>query len=117
MIFVIPILPVVSYIAHVYVLKTTAVSFIFMNLYFYKTNVVITSSLINFMIVDHFWAEVAEIAVEILSILVSVFGFFIPVINPTFVYVSSFLLPLPAITWFVKLGIIASNTGQDVDLW
>lgn len=105
---------ILCHIAQYYVLKTTSFWFIFWNVFIYAANTFSLNHLVRFAIDNHFWAEFVEQGLELLGISVVIQSYLLPVINPNFVYVSSFLLPLPAINWIVKLGIIASNRGIDV---
>ena len=105
---------VFCWIAQTYVLKTTSFGFIFWNIFIYAANTHSLNHLVRFAIDNHFWAEVVEVGLEFLGISVVIQSYLLTVINPYFVYVTSFLLPLPAINWIVKLGIIASNRGIDV---
>ena len=72
--------------------------------------------MIVFFIDSHFWAEVAEIAIEVLQILITAYGLFLPEIVPRFTYFGSFALPLPHIGWVCRLGVIAFNKQIDVGL-
>ena len=93
---------------------TTSFGFLFLNIIVFAFNVIIQSHLIRFTITSHHWAEGVEIFFEVAAIIVSVQGYFMATIEPSFVLSTSFLLPLSAITWCCKLGIIASNKGIDV---
>lgn len=97
----VPFVVVLCYIAQTYVLKTTSFWFIFCNMFIYALNTFSLNHLVRFAIDNHFWHHKVEEGLEILGICVVIQSYLLPVINPNFVYVTSFLLPLPAINWIV----------------
>ena len=56
------------------------------------------------------------LVIETLSILITIYSFIMVQIQPWFVYTVSILLPLPALSWIVNLGVIASNRSIEVAL-
>ena len=75
------------------------------------------SAILRFFVDSHKWAEVAELSLEFSGIFVTVLGYYFTTIPPMFVYLSSFFLPIPALTWCFRLGIIAYNRNIDVALF
>ena len=71
------------------------------------------SHIVDFFCDNHIVAEVVEIIIEVLNIGATLVAYAVPVIDPTIVNITSFL-PLPALTWMIKLSIIASNKSIDV---
>ena len=76
-------------------------------------NQLMLSHFVDFFFDNHIVAEVVEITIEVLNIGATLIAYAVPVIDPTIVNITS-LLPLPALTWMVKLSIIASNKSIDV---
>lgn len=80
----------------------------------YAFRVILQQNIIKFFISNHLIAELVEIIFEAISIFVTFYGLTLTKIYPSFVYISSALLPLPALQWIIKLGTIASNRDIDV---
>ena len=72
--------------------------------------------MVTFIIDNEEHAEYVNLAFEAIGLIATAFSYSVTTIEPSFVYTVSALLPLPAITWITKLGIIASNRGIDVNL-
>ena len=109
--------PILAYLAKISILRTTTFWFILWNLVLYFLNVTFTNHIIRFMINNLFWANICTKAHFWLSVLVSLYIYLLTEINPILVDIQSFFLPLPAISWIVRLGIIASNKGIEVELF
>ena len=109
-------LPVLTWVGVTQIMFTTSFGFLFVNIIVYALNVILQTHLIRFTITNHAWAEAVEIFFEVAAIIVTVQGYFMATIEPAFVYTVSFVLPLSAITWCIKLGIIASNKNLEVML-
>ena len=109
-------IPILVAIAKNNLLKTTSFGFIYLNTFLFAINQIMVSHIIDFFCDSEEWAERLETGIEILNIFATLVTFSLPTIEPYIVYTTS-ILPLPAITWMTKLGIIASNKGIDVDLY
>ena len=117
LVFMPTVLPCLTSIAKIEITPCVDYWFTFWNVLFFAANIILQTHLIRFTIDSHFWAEVVEIIFEAINIIVTVQGYFIVVIDPTFVYWSSAFLPFSAMNWSTKLGIIASNKQQRVSLF
>ena len=77
----------------------------------YAINALSVRGFIKFAIDSEEVAEIVEIVIEAIGIIVIIQSYLNPVINPTFVNITSLFLPLPAFNWIILLGTIASNKG------
>ena len=109
------VVPILVAIASNFLLKTTSNGFIFVNTILFTLNQILISHIIDFFFEGHETAEYVETGIEVLNIFATLVTFSLPTIEPYIVYSTS-ILPLPAISWITKLGIIASNKGIYVDL-
>ena len=109
-------IPLLCWMGTSYVIKTTDFWFFAVNMGIYASNVTILSHMLKFLIDGHVLAESVEITVEILQILLILFSYVLVKINPTFVLISVFLLPLPHINWVITLAEIAKNKSINVSL-
>ena len=102
-------MPIVTYSSVTFLLRTTDFWFFFWNLFAYGINVILLNHLIKFAIDDHHLHEVVDITVEVTSILAAIVSHVLTKIYPLYIYISSFLLPLPGISNCILLGTIAFN--------
>ena len=109
-------IPIIVSIAQRNLLKTTSWGFIFVNAILFTFNQIMVSHVVDFFTENEEHAEHLETGIEVLNIFATLVTFSLPTIEPYIVYTTS-VLPLPAITWMTKLGIIASNKGIHVDLF
>ena len=109
-------IPVLVGIAKKTFLKTTSFGFLYVNAFLFAENQIMVGHIIDFFCESEEFAERLETGLEVLNIFATLVTFSLPTIEP-YIVLSTSLLPLPAITWITKLGIIASNKGIDVDLW
>ena len=109
-----PFLFLICWLTQIHLLKTTSYWFIFWNIIIYYINTSALSGMIRFAIDNHVWAEIIEVVFEALGILVVVQSYINPVIDKTFVDITSLLLPMPAFNWIIILGTIASNKDIEV---
>ena len=77
-------------------------------------NTSMMSGAVRFAIDSHVWAEIVEVVIEAVGIMVVVQSYINPVIDKTFVDITSLLLPMPAFNWIILLGTIASNKDIEV---
>ena len=110
-------LPLVTLIGCRLILTTTDFWFLFVNILIYSLNVTMMSHAIKFLIRSHVYAEIVELLAEGIQIMITIYGLLMTTIEPWYVYYSSTLLPLPAITWVIRLGQIAFNRGIEVKLF
>ena len=107
------VLPIMTAIVQARLIPTTSFGFIYVNCLLFAINQLMMSHIVDFFFDNHIVAEVVEIAFEVLNIGATLIAYAVPVIDPTIVNITS-LLPLPALTWMIKLSIIASNKSIDV---
>ena len=107
------VLPIMTAIVKARLIPTTSFGFIYVNCLLFAMNQLMLSHFVDFFFDNHIVAEVVEITIEVLNIGATLIAYAVPVIDPTIVNITS-LLPLPALTWMVKLSIIASNKSIDV---
>ena len=77
-------------------------------------NASMLSAAVRFAIDSHVWAEIVEVVIEAVGVLVVVQSYINPVIDSTFVNITSAMLPMPAFNWIILLGTIASNKHIEV---
>jgi len=104
-------IPLLCWMGTHYVLKTTDFWFFAVNMGIYAQNVTILTHMLKFLIDGHVLAELMEITIEILQLLLILLSYYMVAINPRFVLISVFLLPLPHINWVITLAEIAKNKG------
>jgi len=109
-------IPLICWMGTTNVLKTTDFWFFAVNMGIYAINVTVLSQMLKFLIDGHVLAELMEITIEILQLLLILLSYYMVAINPRFVLISVFLLPLPHINWVITLAEIAKNKGIHVSL-
>lgn len=106
-------IPVVV-VARDQLMQTTSFGFFFMQVVIFIFRVLTQSWMIRFTIDNHVVAELVETGFELVQIGLVVYSNVLKTINPTYVLVSSFLLPLMYITQIGRLGVIAYNKNITV---
>lgn len=107
-------LPILGYVIKLKLLQTTSIGFWFLNIFIFATRVVLFQNLVRFAIDNHALAEVVEVIIELVQIILTFYSYYEVVINPIYVLTASFCLPMLHLLWIVKLGVIAFNKNIDV---
>ena len=110
-------LPLVAWMTQQEFLQTTSFSFILVNMILFSLNQTFESIGVRFAFDSHTKAEIAELSLEFVGIFITVLSYYFVTIPPLFVYITSFVFPIPAITWCLRLGIIAYNRNINVALF
>lgn len=106
----------ICWIAVARLLVTTSYAFIFVNSLLFALNTFTHVILTNVIIQNHLLKEVFEVGFEVIQVTMSAFAVFLPVINENYVIWTSFLMPLPAMTWTITLGTIAANRNISIEI-
>ena len=110
-------LPVMTTITSRFVLMSTSWWFIFWTFIVFTLRVVVQSWVIRFSIDNHEHAEIVEVTLEVLQIVLTIFAQLLVKINPNFILTASFFLPLLYVSQTLRLGVIAKNSNIDVELF